>query len=75
MPIQLLFPYIEKVRHDLGLPDEQKAVVIFDVFRAHQCDSFLSKLRDGGIIPVPACCTSELQPLDLSDSMGITKTI
>lgn len=64
---KILVPYINKVRADLGKPD-QKALVILDVFRAHRVDILRQKMTDSGIalVYVPAACTDQLQPLDLS---------
>ena len=44
------------------------ALAIFDVFAAHRCASVLQKLASNHIhqVFVPASCTGELQPLDLS---------
>ena len=41
---------------------------VFDVFAAHRCSSVLQRLSAHHIhqISVPASCTGELQPLDLS---------
>ena len=52
----------------MGLSEDQKALVILDVFKAHLCESLKEKLTDKNILHVyvPAGCTGELQPLDLS---------
>ena len=44
------------------------ALAIFDVFQAHRCDSVLGKLHHHHIyqVFVPAGCTRELQPLNVS---------
>ena len=46
----------------------QWGLAIFDMFKAHQMPSFTKMLHDNYIKVkfVPACCTSELQPLDLA---------
>lgn len=64
----ILVPYYDKQRELLGLVPEQPGVALFDVFRAHQDPLFLAELEKRNIIPVfvPASCTGELQPLDLS---------
>ena len=64
----VLVPYTEKIKEQLGLPATQKSLLILDVFRAHRTDDVLDELRSSGFILqyVPANCTSELQPLDLS---------
>lgn len=65
---KIIFPYIAKKRQELGLSSDQKAICIFDVFAAQRTQDFLKKLRDHNVLPifVPASCTSELQPLDLT---------
>ena len=57
-----------KTRQDLELADDHCALAIFDVFHAHRCDSLLKKLSSNNIhqVFVPAGCTGDLQPLDLS---------
>lgn len=64
----VLVPYVTKTRHELELAVDHYSLAIFDVFKAHRCDSVLRKLNDNNIhqVFVPAGCTSELQPLDVS---------
>ena len=64
----IILPYVCKQKMSLGLPENQMTLCIFDVFKAHQTESVLSKLKDNNIayVFVPACCTGELQPLDLT---------
>jgi len=65
----IILPYIESVVNDLPLSQKnQKAVAIFDVYKAHQGEKLLDHLKKNDIIPlfVPAACTDKLQPLDLS---------
>lgn len=64
----ILVPYYDKQRELLGLVPEQPGVALFDVFKAHQDPLFLAELEKRNIIPVfvPASCTGELQPLDLT---------
>ena len=66
---KIVVPYVESVREGLPLSKtRQKAVAIFDVYKAHRGEQLLNKLRDNRIIPlyVPACCTDRLQPLDIA---------
>lgn len=65
---KVLTPYVRQKRKDLGLPDESKALLLWDVFRAHRTGPVLEKLKTENIevVFIPANCTSELQPLDLS---------
>jgi hypothetical protein len=52
----------------LSLPSSQKALCIFDVFRAQMGKEFLQELKDNNIciVFVPLSCTDKLQPMDLS---------
>ncbi|VDH90101.1 Hypothetical predicted protein [Mytilus galloprovincialis] len=66
---KVILPYVEGIIEDLPLSQKnQKAVAIFDVYRAHTGEKLLSHLKKNDIIPlfVPAACTDKLQPLDLS---------
>ncbi len=62
---KILFPYVEDKRKIHGA--NQKALVIFDVFAAHRCSSFIEKLQEINceVLFIPAGCTGELQPLDV----------
>ena len=64
----IIVPYFDAVRKKEGLPSTQPGLVIMDVFRAHTVDTILSELGKHHIrvVYVPANCTGELQPLDLS---------
>ncbi|KAI8516450.1 hypothetical protein Bbelb_050310 [Branchiostoma belcheri] len=59
-------PYVTAQREALGLSEDQPALAIFDVFKAHRCPELLAKLKENHIhaVFVPASCTGELQPLD-----------
>ena len=65
---KVLKPYVHKRRQNLGLPKESKALLLWDVFRAHRTEPVLEKLKTENIevVFIPANCTSELQPLYLS---------
>ena len=65
---KVLIPYFERARDRLDLPSDHWGIAIFDLFRAHQHESFTKLLHQNHIHTkfVPASCTSELQPLDLS---------
>ena len=64
---RIIIPYVEDQRALLKCP-KQAAICIFDVFRAHQSQTMLDKLRAKNIYYtfVPASCTGELQPLDIT---------
>ena len=61
-------PYLQSKRLELGLPETQKALVILDMFKAHRCEVVQKMFFDLNIICifVPANCTDQLQPPDLS---------
>ena len=63
----IIFPYIEKVRKEIGVPS-QKAMVLMDNFSGQTTTSLLEKLEEKGIVVVmiPAGTTDRLQPLDVS---------
>ncbi len=65
---QIILPYVQDVRTSLELSPNFPAVAIFDVFAAHRCQSVLNRLSSNNIkyIFVPAGCTGELQPLDVT---------
>ena len=63
-----LGPYIAQTKANLRLPDTQKALMIFDVFAVHRATEVREKLEQMNCMQVyiPAGCTGELQPLDVS---------
>ena len=71
----VIVPYVNATRAELEFPEDHVALAIFDVFAAHRCSSVLKKLSEHHIhqVFVPACCTSELQPLDLSELKALMK--
>ena len=64
----VLVPYIQTTRETLGFDSSQHALALFDVFAAHRCDSVLQALERNNIkcCFIPANCTGELQPLDVT---------
>lgn len=74
----VLQPYIETVRDSLPITQlNQEALCIFDVFAAHRTDEFKSALTEANIKLryVPASCTGELQPLDISGNNDFKKSL
>lgn len=66
---KIVVPYIEGIRENLPLKkSDVHGLCIFEVFRAHQCESFIQKLLENDINVrfIAASCTGELQPLDLA---------
>jgi hypothetical protein len=64
----VLVPYFEHKKKKLGLPPTQKSLLIWDVYAPHRSQPTRDFLASNNIclVFVPACCTSELQPLDLT---------
>ena len=64
----IVIPYFEKTRESLDLPATAPGVAIFDVFSAHRVDSVKTALKNANIeiVYIPAGCTSDFQPLDLT---------
>ena len=65
---QVLLPWAEKWRSELGVRPNQRVLVIMDVFKSHSTPAVLEKMKDGHlkVVFVPGNCTGELQPLDIS---------
>lgn len=65
---EVLVPYFANVRTQLNLDENKKALCILDVFRAHRVQEVMELFSQNNILLafVPANCTGELQPLDLS---------
>ena len=64
---EIILPYVRKEREKLGI-DNQKVLLIFDVFRGQTTDKVLKVLEDNDILvtKVPANMTHLFQPLDLT---------
>lgn len=63
----VILPYIQDGRKKSSTPD-QVALVIFDVFKGHMCDSVHTLLESNRFfqVHVPNNCTDLFQPLDLN---------
>ena len=64
---EIILPHLQKERTKIGRED-QKALLIFDVFRGQTTDKVLNLLKDNNILvtKVPANMTHIFQPLDLT---------
>ena len=65
---KVIIPYVNRIRDDMPLGRRQTALLIFDVFAAHRTDSLRNLIAQHNmkVVFVPASCTGELQPLDVS---------
>ena len=63
-----MFPYVEKKKKELNLPLDQKAMLIFDVFKGHVTEKVTSIIEENNcvIIYAPSNLTDQFQPLDLN---------
>ena len=57
-----------KTIHELGLHDDQKIIVLFDIFRAHHVESCKERPASNNVeyVCIPGNCTAKLQPMDLA---------
>ena len=69
----IICPYIQDTRKRLKLNIENRALCIFDNFKAQRTDRILQLLEDNNIdtVFVPPNCTGELQPMDLSVNKSV----
>lgn len=65
---KVLLPHIRRTKKRLGLPESQKALCIFHVFRGQMGEEFIVDLKSNGIciVYIPPSCTDRLQPMDLT---------
>jgi len=65
---EVIFPYLEEIKKQKGLPKEQRSLVIMDTFKGQDNDiikKFCSK-NNCEIVIVPHNLTNKFQPLDLT---------
>ena len=58
---KIIYPYVPKVKEELGLPETQKALLVWDAFKAQSTKE------------VPKNMTHLLQPLDLTTNASVKK--
>ncbi len=65
---KVLLPTLKKIKTALQLPESQQSLVILDCYKVHQCEEVIDHLRNNNcrVKFVPASCTPDLQPLDVS---------
>jgi len=64
----ILLPYVKQKKKELGCPDDQLCLVIFDRFKAQCIATVLDILEENNILVglVPVNRTDKLQPLDVN---------
>ena len=64
----MLFPFVEKRKVELKLPEDQKVMVILDVFKGQITDKVTKFIEENNcmIVHVPNNMTDQFQPLDLN---------
>ena len=65
---EIIFPYINSTKERLGLPDTQKSMLIYDVFRGQKTDKVTGIIEDNDCVSlfVPSNLTDKFQMLDLN---------
>ena len=65
---KIVFPFVVKKRGELKLPENQKAILIFDVFKAQKPERVQEVITENDCVCVfvPANMTNYFQPLDLT---------
>ena len=65
---EIVFPYLSRKRAELNLPDDQKALLIFDVLKGQKTQRILDLMVENHSVYlfVPNNLTNEFQPLDLT---------
>ena len=64
----VIFPYLKKKKHDLGLPGDQKSLLIYDVFTGQTTENIKEYIEENDcvMVYVPNNMTHYFQPLDLT---------
>ena len=62
----IIIPFANKKKEELGLAEDQKVLLIFDVFRGQTTDNYLKLLDENNFVYVfvPPNLTNHFQPLD-----------
>ena len=69
---KIVFPYIQRKRKELLLPNNTKALLIFDVFKGQTTPKVIDCLRKNNCLSIfiPSNHTNLFQPLDISVNKG-----
>jgi len=70
---KVICPYVEETRKRLKLATDHRTLCIFDNFKEQCTDRILKLLEDNNIdtVFVPANCTGQLQPMNLSVNKSV----
>ncbi|PFX26609.1 hypothetical protein AWC38_SpisGene8728 [Stylophora pistillata] len=72
---KIIYPYVAKVKEELGLPETQKALLVWDAFKAQSTEKVSSELErlNINVVALPKNMTHLLQPLDLTTNASVKK--
>ena len=71
---KIVIPYVDKMKEELGLPKDQKSLLIYDVFKGQTTKRYADFLLENDLthVHVPANLTHKFQPLDINVN-GVAK--
>ena len=49
---EIILPYVDKIKEELGLPKDQKSLLIYDVFKGHVTKRYTDFLLDNDLVHV-----------------------
>ena len=68
----IIAPYCTKVKKELGLPENQRTLLLWDAFKAQSTEKVIRELAIKQVV-VPKNMTHLLQPLDLTTNASVKK--
>ena len=71
--IREILPYVDKIKEELGLPKDQKSLLIYDVFKGQTKKRYTDFLFENDLVHVhvPGNLTHKFQPLDHGVAKGL----
>ena len=71
---EIVIPYVEKMKEELGLPSDQKSLLIYDVFKGQTTERYKEFIQENDLVNVhvPPNLTQKFQPLDINVN-GVAK--
>ena len=71
---EILIPYVDKMKEELGQPNDQMNLLIYDVFKGQTTKRYTDFLLENDLayVHVPANLTHKFQPLDINVN-GVAK--